>query len=59
LKKASKQVSEFVIGGSPLGTHSSFVAAVERIVDPTRSNTMPGEMGFKQDLIAASCAWIL
>ena len=51
IKKASKQVSEFAIGGSPLGTHSSFVAAIERIVDPTRSNTMPGEMGFKQDLV--------
>jgi hypothetical protein len=51
IKKSSKQISEFAIGGSPLGAHSSLVAAVERIVDPTRSNTMPSTMGLKQDLI--------
>jgi hypothetical protein len=44
IKNTSKQVTEFAVGGSPLGAHSSFVASVERIVDPTRSNTMPEKM---------------
>ncbi len=45
IKKGSKQATEFAIGGSPLGIHSSFYAAVERIVDPTKSNSMPQKMG--------------
>jgi hypothetical protein len=48
---ASKQVSQFAIGGSPLGVHASFVAGIERIVDPTKSNTMPPEMGTKTGMI--------
>jgi len=48
---SSKQVSQFAIGGSPLGAHSSFVAGVERIVDPTKSNTMPETMSTKTGMI--------
>jgi hypothetical protein len=49
---ASKQVSQFAIGGAPVvGVHTSFVAGVERIVDPTRSNTMPAEMSTKTGVI--------
>jgi hypothetical protein len=51
INAASKQVSQFAIGGSPVGVHSSFVAGVERIVDPTKSNTMPTEMGTKTGVI--------
>jgi hypothetical protein len=51
INQASKQMSQFAIGGSPVGVHSSLVAAVERIVDPTKSNTMPAEMGTKTGLI--------
>jgi hypothetical protein len=49
--EASKQISQFAIGGSPLGVHASFVAGIERIVDPTKSNTMPPEMGTKTGMI--------
>ena len=48
---ASKQVSQFAIGGSPLGAHSSLIAGVERIVDPTKSNTMPETMSTKTGMI--------
>jgi hypothetical protein len=51
INAASKQVSQFAIGGSPAGAHSSLVAAVERIVDPTKSNTMPAEMSTKTGVI--------
>ena len=51
INKASKQVSEVLIGGSPLGAQSSMIAAIERIVDPTRSNTMQPEATFKGGLI--------
>jgi hypothetical protein len=52
--KASKQMSEVLIGGSPLGAHGSLVAAVERIIDPTRSNTMQPEATFKGGLLDPS-----
>lgn len=52
INAASKQVSQFAIGGSPVGVvHNSFVASVERIVDPTKSNTMPTEMSTKEGMI--------
>jgi hypothetical protein len=52
INAASKQVSQFAVGGAPVvGVHSSFVAGVERIVDPTRSNTMPAEMSTKTGVI--------
>jgi|688.fasta_scaffold02514_2 hypothetical protein len=47
ISKVSRQMSEVFIGGSPLGAHSSLVATVERIVDPSRSNVMPSEATFK------------
>jgi hypothetical protein len=47
LKEMSSQVSKFAIGGSPVGVHSSFVAGIERIVDPTKSSTQPAEMSKK------------
>jgi hypothetical protein len=47
ISKVSRQMSEVLIGGSPLGAHSSLVATVERIVDPSRSNVMPSEATFK------------
>jgi hypothetical protein len=51
INASSKQISQFAIGGSPLGAHSSFVAGVERIVDPTRSSTMPAEMSTKTGVV--------
>jgi hypothetical protein len=52
INQASKQISQFAIGGSPIGVvHNSFVAGIERIVDPTKSNTMPPEMGAKTGMI--------
>ena len=52
INAASKQISQFAIGGSPVGVvHNSFVASVERIVDPTKSNTMPTEMSTKEGMI--------
>jgi hypothetical protein len=52
INQASKQISQFAIGGSPIGVvHNSFVAGIERIVDPTKSNTMPPEMGTKTGMI--------
>jgi hypothetical protein len=51
INEASKQMSQFVIGGSPVGVHSSFVAGIERIVDPERSSTMPAEMSTKTGVI--------
>jgi hypothetical protein len=51
IKQTSKQVIEFGIGGSPLGVHSSLVANIERIVDPTKSNTMPGQMSTKSGVV--------
>lgn len=58
INAASKQVSQFVIGGSPLGVHASFVAGIERIVDPTKSNTMPTEMSTKEGMIEPAVrAW--
>ena len=47
----SKQASQFGIGGSPLGVHSSFVAGIERVMDPSKSNIMPGEMSTKTGII--------
>jgi hypothetical protein len=51
INAASKQMSQFLIGGSPAGVHSSFVAGVERIVDPSKSSTMPAEMSTKVGMI--------
>jgi len=51
INAASKQMSQFLIGGSPFGVHSSFVAGVERIVDPSKSSTMPAEMSTKVGMI--------
>jgi hypothetical protein len=51
INAASKQVSQFAIGGSPLGAHSSLIAGTERIVDPSKSSTMPAEMSTKTGII--------
>jgi hypothetical protein len=51
ISKVSRQASEVLIGGSPLGAHSSLVATVERIIDPSRSNVMAEEAGFKAGMI--------
>ena len=40
LAQVSKQGTDFMIGGSPLGVHSSFVAAVDRLMDPTAKNVL-------------------
>ena len=44
-KAVSKQASDVAIGGSPIGAHSAMIAAVERVMDPRKSNTMASEMG--------------
>jgi hypothetical protein len=51
INASSKQMSQFLIGGSPLGAHSSLVAGVERMVDPSRSSTLPAEMSTKTGII--------
>jgi hypothetical protein len=52
INASSKQMSQFVIGGTPpFGIHSSFVAGIERIVDPERSSTLPAEMSTKTGII--------
>jgi hypothetical protein len=51
IKAAGKQVAQFGIGGSPLGAHSSLVGAIERIVDPEKSSTMPAEMSTKTGIV--------
>lgn len=56
INKVSRQVSEFAIGGSPLGAHSSMVAAIERLIDPGRSSTMPEEARFKSGMIEPALA---
>ena len=48
---ASKQISQFAIGGSPLGAHSSLIAGTERIVDPSKSSTLPETMSTKTGII--------
>ncbi len=50
MEKASKQIGTFLIGGSPIGVHQSMVAAIERIVDPTVSNVMPGTMESRHEI---------
>jgi hypothetical protein len=57
MKKMVKQTTEFAIGGSPLGAHSSFVAMVERTMDPTKSNTMPSNMAISATEPAARGFW--
>lgn len=37
MAQASKQGTNFLIGGSPVGAYSSLIATVERIMDPARS----------------------
>ncbi len=37
----TKQAVSFGIGGSPLGVHQSFVAGIERVMDPSKSNIKP------------------
>lgn len=50
MQRASKQVGMFLIGGSPIGAHSSMVAAVERVMNPAASNTMPPTMGTRNSI---------
>jgi hypothetical protein len=51
INAASKQISQFAIGGSPAGAHSSLIAGTERIVDPSKSSTLPAEMSTKTGII--------
>lgn len=39
INELTKQLGNFAIGGSPLGAYGSFVASIERISDPTKSET--------------------
>jgi hypothetical protein len=57
MKKVVKQGTEFAIGGSPLGAHSSFIAMVERTMDPSKSNTMPSTMNVSATEPAARGFW--
>ena len=40
MAQVSKQATSYIIGGSPIGAHSSFVASIERIVRPEKSLVM-------------------
>ena len=57
MKKVVKQSTELAIGGSPLGVHSSFVGMIERTMDPSRSNQMPGSMAVSATEPAARGFW--
>jgi hypothetical protein len=57
MKKVVKQTTEFAIGGSPVGAHSSFVAMIERTMDPSRSNQMPSTMAVSSTEPAARGFW--
>ena len=48
--KASKQMSSFAIGGSPLGAYSSMLNAVERAMSPEKSNLRPEEALTKHEI---------
>jgi hypothetical protein len=52
LAQVSKQGTEFMIGGSPLGVHSSFVAAVDRLMDPTAKNVLQASEEVELDIAA-------
>lgn len=54
LSQVSNTVTEFGIGGSPLGVHSSFVAAVERLLDPTASNIMEARSEVEMDVVSGA-----
>jgi hypothetical protein len=40
MSRVSKAATSFAIGGSPMGVHSSFVANIERMVNPEKSLVM-------------------
>ncbi len=40
MAQVSKQTSSYVIGGSPLGAYSSFIASIERVMKPEKSLVM-------------------
>lgn len=40
MAQVSKQTTSYVIGGSPAGAYSSFIAAIERVVKPEKSLVM-------------------
>lgn len=49
-RSVTKQVATVAIGGSPLGVHSSFIAGIERYMNPEASLTMPEMMGGKESV---------
>jgi hypothetical protein len=51
---ATKQAVSFGIGGSPLGVHQSFVAGIERVMDPSKSNIKPPKMSMKEGPLSAA-----
>jgi hypothetical protein len=50
LSEATKQGTEFLIGGSPLGAHSSMVAAIDRLMDPTAKNVLEAREEIELDI---------
>lgn len=51
LEKGVGKLSEFAIGGSPIGVWSSAMATGERVQDPTKSNIMLDEGGVSEGVI--------
>lgn len=52
LAQATKQGTEFLIGGSPLGVHSALVAGVERYMNPDKSNVMEARDEIELDILS-------
>jgi hypothetical protein len=54
MAQVSKQTSSYVIGGSPAGAYSSFIASIERIVKPEKSLVMEAVSPDDVDLISGA-----
>jgi hypothetical protein len=54
MAQVSKQTTSYVIGGSPAGTYSSFIAGIERILKPEKSLVMEAVSPDDVDLISGA-----
>jgi hypothetical protein len=54
MAQVSKQTSSYVIGGSPAGAYSSFIAGIERIIKPEKSLVMEAVSPDDVDLISGA-----
>ena len=54
MTQISKQATTFAIGGSPLGVHSSLIAAVERTMNPEKSLVMEAVSDSEKDIVSGA-----